>query len=105
VADDETYVALYLPCLCRCWHVRALKLGAGPICCRRHYGRYPERLNVEQQNERLKEWKDAGVRVIRTGIAPNDKGIDIAKLIYDHGVKIDWMPRFQYRPDAPKRPH
>ena len=69
-------------------------------------GGIPNDWSTEQQNERLKEWKDAGVHVIRTGIAPNDKGIDIAKLIYDHGVKIDWMPRFQYHPkDAPKRPY
>jgi len=68
-------------------------------------GGIPNNWSTDQQNERLKEWKDAGVHVIRAGIAPNDKGIDIAKLIYDHGVKIDWMPRLQYRPDAPKQPY
>lgn len=65
----------------------------------------PNDWSVDQQNERLKEWGDAGVRFIRTGIAPNDKGIEIAKLIYDHGVKIDWELRSVFYPDAQVRPY
>jgi hypothetical protein len=61
-------------------------------------------LTVEQQNVILSDMKAVGVRVIRTGITPDDAGIDFAKRAFAQGIEIDWLVALQYRPDAPTRP-
>lgn len=62
------------------------------------------KLGADQQNTVLNDLKGAGVRVIRTGISPDDKGVDFAKRAYARGIKIDFIVGVQFRPDAPTRP-
>ncbi|MDE1149956.1 MAG: hypothetical protein PW843_25675 [Azospirillaceae bacterium] len=64
----------------------------------------PERLSADQQNAMLDAMKAAGVKTIRCGITPDDKGLDFAKRAAERGIKIDWIMGFGgYRPDAPTR--
>ena len=51
----------------------------------------PDRLTPQEQDTILGNMKDAGVRVIRAGIANNDKSLDFAKRVYAHGIKIEWF--------------
>jgi len=52
----------------------------------------------------LKELKAAGVQVIRTGLTPDQSGIDYAKRIHDAGLKLHWEFGLQYAPNAKQRP-
>jgi hypothetical protein len=63
-----------------------------------------QKLDVSQQDAILNDLKAAGVTVIRTGIAPDDNGIDFAKRAFARGIRIDFIVGVQYRPDAPTRP-
>jgi hypothetical protein len=58
----------------------------------------PGRFKVEQQNAMLSEMKKAGVRVIRCGVSPDDKGLDFAQ-----GIKIELGVSVQFRDGAPTR--
>lgn len=60
-------------------------------------------LPVEQQNILLSELHAAGVRYIRAGIAPDDKGIDLVRRAQAQGIGILWLVQLQYRADAPSR--
>ena len=52
----------------------------------------PYNLTAAEQNSILDAMKEAGVRVIRTGIIENsDRGLDYAKRVSDHGIKIEWL--------------
>lgn len=51
----------------------------------------PERLTPQEQDTILNNMKDAGVRVIRTGIASDDKSLEFAQRTYAHGMKIEWF--------------
>jgi hypothetical protein len=64
----------------------------------------PKDPRVDQENATLADLKAAGVRVIRSGIAPDDKGVDYVKRIYANGIKLDWVIALRYRAEAPKRP-
>lgn len=66
---------------------------------------HPQYLAVDQQNEMLKNLKAAGVKVIRTGITPDDKSIDFARRVYAQGIRIEWITAPQFRSDAPERPY
>ena len=59
---------------------------------------------VDQEIGTLKDLRAVGVRVIRTGIAPDQSGIDFAKRIYDAGLKLHWQFGLQYAPGAKQRP-
>jgi hypothetical protein len=65
----------------------------------------PMRAKVVDQNTIIAELKAAGVRVIRTWITPDDKGVDFAKRVYAQGIRIVLGVSPQYPPDAPKRPY
>jgi hypothetical protein len=51
----------------------------------------PDQLTPQEQDTILSNMKDAGVRVIRAGIANNDKSVDFAQRVYAHGIKIEWF--------------
>ena len=61
-------------------------------------------LNVEQQNAILAALHAAGIRYIRTGLTPDDKGVDLARRAQAQGVQILWLLQLQYRLGAPSRP-
>lgn len=61
-------------------------------------------LSVAQQNAILAQLRTAGVRYIRTGITPDDKGVDLARRAQAQGIRILWLVQLQYRPGAPSRP-
>jgi hypothetical protein len=61
-------------------------------------------LSIEQQNAILAELHGAGVHFIRTGITPDDKGVDFARRAQAQGIRILWLVQLQYRPGAPSRP-
>lgn len=65
----------------------------------------PMRAKVEDQNAVIGQLKAGGVRVIRTWITPDDKGIDFAKRVYAQGIRIELQVDCQYPSDAPKRPY
>jgi len=65
----------------------------------------PLRAKVADQNALIAQLKAAGVRVIRCGVTPDDKGIDFARRVYAAGIKIELGVSAQYPPDAPKRPY
>jgi hypothetical protein len=65
---------------------------------------HPQNMSVEQQNAMLRDLKAAGVHVIRTGIATDDKSLDFVQRVYAQDIKIEWIVGLQYRPDAPMRP-
>jgi hypothetical protein len=59
---------------------------------------------ADQEVATLKDLKAAGVRVIRTGIAADQTGLDYAKRIYHQGLKLHWEFGLQYLPNARQRP-
>lgn len=61
-------------------------------------------LSVEQQNAILSELHAAGVHYIRTGLTPDDKGVDFALRAQAQGIHLLWLVQLQYRPGAPSRP-
>ena len=61
-------------------------------------------MSVEQQNTILAQLHAAGIHYIRSGILPDDKGVDFARRAQAQGIRIDWLVQLQYRPDAPSRP-
>lgn len=61
-------------------------------------------LSVGQQNALLSELNAAGVHDIRSGITPDDKGVDFARRAQAQGIRILWLVQMQYRPGAPGRP-
>jgi hypothetical protein len=61
-------------------------------------------LSVEQQNVILSELHAAGVHYIRTGLSPDDKGVDFARRAQAQGVRILWLVQLQYRPGSQSRP-
>ena len=63
-----------------------------------------QKMDVDHQNAILNDLKAAGVTVIRTGITPDDKGVDFAKRAFAQGIRIDFIVGVQFRPDAPTRP-
>jgi len=65
----------------------------------------PMRASVADQNAIIGQLKAAGVRVIRAGLTPDEKGIDFAKRVYAQGIKIELMLGFRYLPNAPTRPY
>jgi hypothetical protein len=62
-------------------------------------------MSVEQQNAILAQLHPAGVRYIRSGILPGDKGVDFARRALLQGIRINWLIQLQYRPGAPERPY
>jgi hypothetical protein len=58
----------------------------------------------EQQTALLNDLKAAGVLVIRAGIGPDDKGVDLVRRIYAQGIKILWIIPLKYPADVPVRP-
>lgn len=62
-------------------------------------------MSVDQQNTILTELQTAGVHFIRTGITPDDKGVDLARRAQAKGIRILWEVQLQYRPGAPSRPY
>lgn len=61
--------------------------------------------SIEQQNAILAELHAAGVHFIRTGITPDDKGVDFARRAQALGISILWLVQLQYRTGAPSRPY
>jgi hypothetical protein len=61
-------------------------------------------LSIQQQNIILSELHAAGVHSIRSGITPDDKGVDFARRAQAQGIRILWLVQLQYRPGAPSRP-
>ncbi len=61
--------------------------------------------SVEQQNTVFAELHAAGVRYIRAGITPDDKGVDFARRAEAQGIRILWLVQLQYRADAPTKPY
>lgn len=51
----------------------------------------PEKLRPQEQDTILDNMKAAGVRVIRAGIADDEKSLDFAQRVYAHGIKIEWF--------------
>jgi hypothetical protein len=60
--------------------------------------------SIEQQNAILSELHAAGVHAIRTGISPDDNGVDFARRAQALSIRILWLVPLQYRPGAPSRP-
>jgi hypothetical protein len=60
--------------------------------------------NFEQQNALIGQLKAAGVHVVRTGFGARDENINLAKPLYDAGIKIIFMVGPSFPPDAPTRP-
>ena len=50
----------------------------------------PDQLTPQEQNVILDDMKAAGVRIIRAGIADNDKSLDFVQRVYAHGIQIEW---------------
>jgi hypothetical protein len=63
----------------------------------------PLRAKLPDQGATLAELKAAGVKVIRCGIFPDEKGIDYAKRVKAHGIRLDLIVTAQYPPNDPKR--
>ena len=61
-------------------------------------------MDVGHQNAILAQLHDAGVHCIRSGILPDDKGVDLARRAQAQGIRILWLVQLQYRPGAPSRP-
>src|ERR1700674_4354764 len=47
-------------------------------------------ISVEQQNAILAQLHAAGIHYIRSGILPDDKGVDFARRAQAQGIRIDW---------------
>jgi hypothetical protein len=65
----------------------------------------PMRMSADQQDAVVTALKAAGVKVIRDGITPDDKGIAFAKHITAQGMKIELILSPIYPPNAPSRPY
>ena len=63
----------------------------------------PMRASVADQNTLLRQLKAAEVRVIRSGISNDDKGIDFAKRARAAGIRLQLIVGPQYAPNAPMR--
>ena len=63
-----------------------------------------QKLDADRQNAVLDDLQSAGVTVIRTGLAPDDSGVEFAKRAYAKGIRIDLIVGVQFRTDAPTRP-
>ena len=61
-------------------------------------------MDVGRQNTILAQLHAAGVHYIRSGILPDDKGVDFARRAQAQGIRILWLVQLQYRPDASSRP-
>ena len=61
-------------------------------------------MRIEQQNAILAQLHAAGIHYIRSGILPDEKGVDFARRAQAQGIRIDWLVQLQYRPAAPSRP-
>ena len=61
-------------------------------------------MSIEQQNAILAQLNTAGIHYIRSGILPDEKGVDFARRAQAQGIRIDWLVQLQYRPGAPSRP-
>ena len=61
-------------------------------------------MSVGQQNAIFAQLHAAGVHYIRSGILPDDKGVDFARRAQAQGIRILWLVQLQYRPGAPSRP-
>jgi hypothetical protein len=61
--------------------------------------------SVADQNAIIAQLKQAGVRVVRIGLKPNDAEVNFAKRLYDQGIKIELLVGPQYPPNAPTRPY
>ena len=61
-------------------------------------------LSVDQQNAILAQLHAANVHFIRSGITPDEKGVDFARRAKAQGIQIEWLVQLQYRPGAPSRP-
>ena len=61
-------------------------------------------LSVDQQNAILAQLHGANVHFIRSGITPDEKGIDFARRAQAQGIQIEWLVQLQYKPGAPNRP-
>lgn len=61
-------------------------------------------MSVEQQNAIFAQLHAAGIHYIRSGILPDDKGVDFARRAQAQGIRILWLVQLQYRPGAPSRP-
>ncbi len=61
-------------------------------------------MGVEQQNAVLAQLRAAGVHYIRSGILPDENGVDFARRAQAQGIQIDWLVQLQYRPGVPSRP-
>src|SRR5215471_7282211 len=55
-------------------------------------------MSADQQNTILAELQTARVHFIRTGITPDDKGVDFARRAQARGIRILWEGQLQYRP-------
>ena len=65
----------------------------------------PLRASEAQQDAILGELKAAGVHAIRTGITPDEAGVDFVQRAYANGIAILLILDFRYPPDAPTRPY
>jgi len=63
----------------------------------------PQHMKVAEQDAMLARMKSAGVRVIRSEITPDEKGVDFARRAYAQGIKINWIVELKFRPGAPQR--
>ena len=61
-------------------------------------------MSVEQQNAILTQLHAAGIHYIRSGILPDEKGVDFALRAQAQGIRLNWLVQLQYRPGAPSRP-
>jgi hypothetical protein len=65
----------------------------------------PMRASVADQNALIAQLNAAGVHVVRAGITPDDKGIDLARRLNAAGIRIELNLSPQYAANAPSRPY
>ena len=51
---------------------------------------------VDQEVTPLRDFKAAGMRVVRAGIAADRSGSEYAKRLYDQGIRLHWEFGLQY---------
>jgi hypothetical protein len=61
----------------------------------------PYNLPPAEQETILGQMQHAGVRVVRCSISNDDKGVDFARRVYAHGIKIIWMVGLTPAPGTP----
>jgi len=61
----------------------------------------PYNLPPAEQETILGQMQHAGVRVVRCSISNDDKGVDFARRVYAHGIKIIWMVALTPAPGTP----